>query len=135
MAAQKLAYNQDLNALEMQFISDKEQLAETLKEQHKQQCQEIQRAHQLAMQALREILQHQSLEQLEEAQVEHSRKMTELQEGIAAEHEREKETLREQHQQETQKHKELMNRQIEERKREASHSSLIKDICQPANFF
>ncbi len=118
LATQKQAYKQDLHALEAQFISDKEHHAESLKEQYETQYQEIQQAHQLAVQGLKEILQHQSLEQLEDTQAEHSKRMAELKTELSVEHESEKRTLLEEHALETQKYQEQINKLIAQWKNE-----------------
>ena len=133
LSSQKQIYSQDLDALEKQFILDKEQLAKSLKDQHGRQYKEIQQAHQLAVQSLREILQHQSLEQLEEAQAEHSRKMAELQVDLSAEHDREKKTLRDEHEMEARKHQEQIKKLMAEKDNQVGPTMLSftknLDLC------
>ena len=115
---QQQLHRRALDVLNQQSVAEREQLRASLKEQHEWERGESQRANQLAVEALREALQQQGQQQLEQERLEHGRKMADLQVEMTAQHDREKSSLREEGILEIKKHRDQLEKLLAERRNE-----------------
>lgn len=120
MEEQTLHHRQELEVLRTQLTAEMEGACEELRERCGREKQELQSANKLAVEALREVLEQQYYQQLEQASLEHASQREALREELLSRQEGERERLEEQHRLSLQKQQDKMEKMMAERKNEVS---------------
>jgi hypothetical protein len=116
-------------------VSEREELAASLRERHHEEKEEMQTANQLAVEALQRSLLLQGQQEVEQVEREYAMKMADLQVVLTAEHEKEKKSVRAKCEAEIHKHREQTEKLLTERKKEVSKNrQKLQDLYSPFSF-
>lgn len=119
-------HRQQLEVMGKRLTAEREQLVGHLEEKHHQQQVDLQQANQIAVEALRRILEQQNQQMADQLRSEYDTKMADQQVELMAEYERDKKNLCEEVELEIRRHEDQINILIANRRNEVStpHPSL-----------
>ena len=112
---------QEIEAIQKKFDVEKDLLVKDLSDQHAKEEYTLHQANQLAVATLRETLEQQSQERVEQARLRHEREIEEMREELLSEHKKNEKKLCEEHRMNLHRHQREMEKLLAERTTEVCY--------------